>query len=250
MDLLDGIKYNIRGAILGIKTPKLLFLGLLRFFSILLITFLLLGAVLYWHEEILSVIWKRPESDWLVYLWYAFSFVLYIFLAVVSMMISYLLSQLLFSVFIMDYMSRIVESVIIGKKIRPAQGEHWIRFFIYLVKQEIPRAIVPIGLTFMIAIAGLITPISPFIIFVSSISAAVFLAWDNTDLVPARRMYPFRDRVKFLRQNLMFHIGFGLLFLIPGLNMIFLSFAPVGATLFFMERKEKFFKDQSNGNHF
>jgi CysZ protein len=84
---------------------------------------------------------------------------------------------------------------------------------------------------------GLFTPLSPLILFVSSIAAAVFLAWDNTDLVPARRLYPFKTRIGFLKKNLTFHIGFGLLFLIPGFNIIFLSFAPVGATLSFIERE-------------
>jgi CysZ protein len=38
-----------------------------------------------------------------------------------------------------------------------------------------------------------------------------------------------------LRGQLSFHLGFGLCFLIPALNMLFLSFAPVGATLYYLE---------------
>jgi CysZ protein len=60
----------------------------------------------------------------------------------------------------------------------------------------------------------------------------VFLAWDNTDLVPARRMVPFQERFRFLLKTLPFHLGFGLWFLIPVLNLLFLSFAPVGGTLY------------------
>jgi CysZ protein len=70
------------------------------------------------------------------------------------------------------------------------------------------------------------------------VAAGVFLAWDNTDLVPARRMMPFKERLKFLRQNLFFHIGFGLLFLVPWVNIIFLSFAPVGATLYYIDKEK------------
>lgn len=235
MNLVDGIKYNIRGVMLALKTPKLLILGILRFFIVLVFTLVLSGLVLYWHDEILFLIWKMPESGWLIYVWKAVSWLLSIFLAAIAMVLSYLIAQLFFCVFIMDYMSRITEKIILGREMPLEQGS-WIIFFIYLVKQEIPRAIIPVLISLIIMVLGLLTPISPIIIIISSIAAAVFLAWDNTDLVPARRMEPFNIRINFLKQNLMFHIGFGLLFLIPGLNIIFLSFAPVGATLYYLEK--------------
>jgi len=57
--------------------------------------------------------------------------------------------------------------------------------------------------------------------------------------VPARRLEPFRSRLRFLRENLKFHVGFGLGFLIPGLNILLLSFAPVGATIFYVEQIDR-----------
>ncbi len=77
----------------------------------------------------------------------------------------------------------------------------------------------------------------PLLAILSSCIAAVFLAWDNTDLVPARRLVSFKDRFSFLKKNLLFHLGFGLLFLIPVANILFLSFAPVGATIYHLEKK-------------
>jgi len=145
---------------------------------------------------------------------------------------------LFFGVFIMDYMSRITERIITGQEASVEQGS-WIGLFVYLVRQEIPRAILPVLITLVIMLAGLFTPISPVVFILSSITACVFLAWDNTDLVAARRMFPFRDRIQFLRKNLLFHAGFGFLFLIPWLNIFFLSFAPVGATLYFLDRDLK-----------
>ncbi len=236
MDILDGMKYNIKGVDLALKTPKLLMLGIFRFVFVLFLVFFLSGLIFYWHDEILTAIWKKPESGLLIYLWFAISYLLSIVLFVISMVVAYLISQLLFCVFIMDYMSRITESIILGKQIQPSQMTR-LSFFFHLVKQEIPRAILPVIITLFIMIIGLFTPLGPIIILISSITAAVFLAWDNTDLVPARRMYSFKIRIGFLKKNLMFHIGFGLLFLIPGLNIVFLSFAPVGATLSFIERE-------------
>jgi len=239
ISLYNGIKYNIKGALLALKTPKLLMLGILRFFIVLLFTLVLSGLVLYWHDEILTIIWTMPESGWLIYVWKAVSWLLSLFLATIAMVLSYLIAQLFFCVFIMDFMSRITEKIVLGREVPVAQGS-WLSFFIHLIKQEIPRAIIPVVISLVIMVLGLMTPISPIIIVISSVTAAVFLAWDNTDLIPARRMEPFNVRIKFLRKHLMFHIGFGLLFLIPGLNILFLSFAPVGATLYYLEREQQF----------
>ncbi|CCK80503.1 EI24 domain-containing protein [Desulfobacula toluolica] len=236
MNLYYGIKYNIKGVALALKTPKLLMLGVLRFFVVFLLTVLLSGLVLYWHNEILMMLWKMPESGWLIYLWKAVSWILSVFLAAISMVMAYLISQLLFCVFIMDYMSRITEKIVMGKEAH-FEPESWFGFFVHLIKQEIPRAIIPVLITLIIMVTGLLTPLGPVIIFMSSIAATVFLAWDNTDLIPARRMVPFKTRFGFLKKNLLFHVGFGLLFLIPWLNIVFLSFAPVGATLYYLDKE-------------
>jgi CysZ protein len=83
------------------------------------------------------------------------------------------------------------------------------------------------------------TPLLPLTTVGSSLIAAIFLAWDNTDLVPARRLKPFSDRMRFLIGSLPLHLGFGVWFLIPVLNILFLSFAPVGATMIHLEGEEK-----------
>jgi CysZ protein len=87
--------------------------------------------------------------------------------------------------------------------------------------------------------AGWLTPLGPVVTVVSSVIAVIFLAWDNTDLIPARRLVPFGERFRILRRTLPFHLGFGLLFLIPFLNILFLSFAPVGATLYFFDQNKE-----------
>lgn len=236
MGLFAGIGYNIKGLALALKTPSLLMLGLIRFFVVLLLSLLLSGLVLYWHNEILAMIWQMPETGWLVYLWHGVSWVLSLVLAALAMVVSYLIAQIFFCVFIMDYMSRITERIVLGRETGGPQGSMF-EFFLYLIRQEIPRAVIPVIISLALLVLGLFTPLSLVILVVSSVTAALFLAWDNTDLVPARRMVPFRERVGFLKRNLLFHIGFGLLFLVPWLNILFLSFAPVGATLYFIENE-------------
>jgi CysZ protein len=84
---------------------------------------------------------------------------------------------------------------------------------------------------------GWITPLGPIILVLSSVVAVIFLAWDNTDLVPARRLVRFGERFRFLLNHFLFHLGFGLPFLIPGVNILLLSFGPVGGTIFHVEKK-------------
>ena len=235
--MYKGITYNLRGFWLGIKTPKLLLLGLIRLVAVIIITVASASLILVYHQEILNFIWTRPESRWVVWLWHLLSWLLSLFLVAVSSVLSYLVSQILFCVIIMDMMSRVTERMVSGEEKAPEKIPFFSQFF-FLIKQETPRAIVPVVLSLLILILGWLTPLGPAVTILSSLLAVVFLAWDNTDLVPARRRYPFKARFKLLLKSLPFHIGFGLLFLIPVLSIFFLSFAPVGATLYYTEKHD------------
>jgi CysZ protein len=138
----------------------------------------------------------------------------------------------------MDMMSRITENKMTGNIQEPRKIPWW-QQFLFLVKQEIPRATIPVLLALLLIITGWLTPLGPIITILSSVVAVIFLAWDNTDLTPARQLVPFKERFRSLRQSLLFHLGFGILFLIPVLNILFLSFAPVGATLYQIDKDKK-----------
>jgi CysZ protein len=127
--------------------------------------------------------------------------------------------------------------MITGRVNEPHGMPFW-KQFVYLIKQEIPRAVLPILITLMLTIFGWLTPFGPIVTVIAAGAAMVFLAWDNTDLIPARRLTPFPERFKMMIKALPFHLGFGLPFLIPVLNIVLLSFAPVGATLYFVEKQE------------
>lgn len=235
MAILEGIRFNLRGFLLGLRTPSLLALGLLRF-----LVFLVIGvgaAVVFfaYHQDIMQLIWSRPESLWVLWLWYLASWLLSLLLLALTSVLAYFVCQILFCILIMDQMSRITERLITGgeKKPRtmslPAQ-------LVHLIRQEVPRAILPVLITLVIMAVGWLTPLGPVLTFAGPLAAAMFLAWDNTDLLPARRMTPFGERFRMFRRQLLFHLGFGLLFLVPLVNVLLLSFAPVGATLYHVEK--------------
>ncbi len=238
MNFVKGINYNFRGLFLGIKTPKLLFWGLLRFCVVVLITILSATLILVYHQEILSFIWIKPVSYWILWLWYLTSWILFFCLVGLAAVISYLVSQILFSVLIMDHMSRITELISSGQATE-AKKASILKLFGYLVMQEIPRTVLPVIFSILLMIVGWLTPLGPVIMLISSGVAAIFLAWDNTDLIPARQLVPFKTRFRLLLNAIPFHLGFGLPFLIPGLNLLLLSFAPIGATLYHMDKNNE-----------
>lgn len=238
MDILRGIQFNFRGLMMGLRTPSLLMLGLLRFFVVLLIGLGAAAVFLAYHQDIMQVIWTKPESLWVLWLWYISSWLLSLILLALTSVVGYFVCQVLFCVLIMDQMSRITERLITGQEKTPTKHSLPAQL-VYLIKQETPRAIIPVFVTLGLMAIGWLTPLGPFLTVVGPLAAAMFLAWDNTDLVPARRLYPFRDRLQLFRRQLMFHLGFGLPFLIPLANLLLLSFAPIGATLFQIEEDRR-----------
>jgi len=238
MGFFRGIRYNFRGLRMGLRTPRLLMLGMVRFAAVVIITVVAAGFILTYHTDILDRIWAKPEISWIIWLWHVISWLLSLVLVGLSAVVSFLISQIFFSVVLMDLMSRITEKMISGTVKEPVKMS-LLRQFFYLVKQEIPRASVPIFLILLLTVLSWLTPFGPVITILLSGIAAIFLAWDSTDLTPARRMVSFRSRFRFLVKTIPFHLGFGIVFLIPVLNILFLSFSPIGATLYYMDSQDQ-----------
>lgn len=232
---LQGVSYNFRGFKVGLRTPRLLMLGLLRFLVLVIITVAAATIILMNYQEILNLMWNRPESAWVAWLWHLTSWLLALLLMGISAVVGFLVAQLLFSIFVMDVMSQITERLTTGT-VRGHTPMPWYVYFFNLVRQEIPRAVLPVAISLLLLVLGWFTPFGPVLTIAAPLAAGLFLAWDNTDLTPARRLMPFAERFAFLRRHLGFHLGFGILFLIPGLNILLLSFAPVGATLYYLEK--------------
>jgi CysZ protein len=236
MGFLNGLFFNLRGLKLGLTTGKLLFWGLVRFALLVLIMVALTGLILAYHQDLMSLLWAKPESRWLIWLWHLVSWLASLFLIGLSGIVSFIISQIFFSALVMDHMARITELRIAGTVTEPEKLSLW-KSFTSILLQEIPRSVVPLTLSLLILLIGWITPLGPVLTVLSSALAIIFLAWDNTDLIPARKLVPFKERFSFLMKTIPFHLGFGLPFLVPILNIVFLAFAPVGATLYYLEKR-------------
>ncbi len=231
MNLFTGIRYNLRGLWLGLKTPRLLMLGISRFAVLLLFAGIGAAIVLSYYDQVLGLVWLKPESRWIIWLWYLASWLIALLMVGISSVLAYLVSQIFFSVVIMEAMSRITEQLTTGEVSESPQMPLFAQLF-FLIRQEIPRATLPILCILLLTVLGWLTPLAPILSILAAGLAVVFLAWDNTDLVPARRMMPFSKRFSWLVRKFLFHLGFGLPFLVPIANILLLSFAPVGATLY------------------
>ena len=236
MDILQGIRFNLRGLMMGLRTPRLLMLGLLRFLIFLVLGVAAAVVFLAYHQDIMQLLWDKPSNLWIVWLWYLASWLLSLLLLALTSILAYFVCQILFGVVIMDQMSRITERIVSGGEKKPTDMSLPAQL-VHLVRQELPRTIIPVLITLAVMAVGWLTPLGPLLTFVGPLVAAMFLAWDNTDLLPARRMTPFDERFRLFRRKLLFHLGFGLLFLIPLANVLLLSFAPVGATLYHVEKE-------------
>ncbi|MBW2022789.1 MAG: hypothetical protein JRI51_08020, partial [Deltaproteobacteria bacterium] len=152
MGFFQGISYNFRGLFFSLRSPKLLILGIIRFVAVLILTIILATLILAYHQQILNLIWAKPSSHWIIWLWHIVSWLLSFLLVGTSAVISYLVAQILFSVVIMDIMSRITE-----RKVRGQVDEakvSLLKLFGYLVRQEIPRTTIPVLISLVLMIVG------------------------------------------------------------------------------------------------
>jgi CysZ protein len=242
MGFLNGLLFNLRGLKLGLTTGKLLFWGLVRFLLLALIMSVLTGLILAYHHDVMNLLWSKPQNPWLVWLWHVVSWLASLFLVGLSAIVSFIISQVFFSALVMDHMARLTEAKVTGAVTEPEKLPLW-KSFTSIIVQEIPRSVVPLIVSLLILVFGWITPLGPLLTILSSALAIVFLSWDNTDLIPARNLVPFKQRFGFLMRTIPFHLGFGLPFLVPILNLVFLSFAPVGATLYYLEKRQRVTKE-------
>lgn len=243
MEIIRGLRYNLQGLRVGLTSGKLFFWGMIRFILVVFLAVVLAGIILTYRVELTELLWIKPSSPWSVWLWHVLMWFISLFLIAISAILSFLICQILFSAVIMDQMSKITEfratgGIVQGKKLSLFGS------LFHLIKQEIPRMFFPLLLSFLLLLLGWITPFGPLLAIASVLISILFLSWDNTDLVPARRSMTFKKRFRLLLSTIPFHIGFGLPFLIPVFNLLFLSFAPVGATLYYIDRYGKVKNDQ------
>lgn len=245
MQLIFALKCHL-DALTLVKHKKILaFLAALRFLILIAFIVIFSWVALSYNDTFLNYIWEKPSKILLTLVWYIVLIFSTIILLFAGAILAYIISQILFGILIADYMSALAEQIITGK-----QSEEKISFsltyLIYLIRQEIPRTLFPLILSTSFMVFGWLLPLNFIWVILSSFLSCALMAWDYTDLVPARRSMPFKERLHMFKSNFVGHIVFGLPFLIPFVNVIFLSLAPISGTVFFLKEIESGPKHNSN----
>lgn len=175
MSFFSGIRYNLRGLWFGLKTPKLLILGIGRFAVLLLFATIGAAIVLSYHDQVLNLVWFEPESRWILWLWHLVSWLTALLMVGISSVLAYLVSQVFFSVVIMEAMSRITEQMVTGEVSESPKTPLFKQLF-FLIRQEIPRTILPIFFLLIVTIMGWLTPFAPLLSILAACLAVIFLA--------------------------------------------------------------------------
>lgn len=233
MNLLYGLKCHWEALKIMKAKKSLIFWGLLRFLIILFLFIVLSFIALSYNHLLLEYIWTKPSSLMMLILWKIALVLLTILLLFVAGGLSYLISQILFGVVIADHMSYITEHILSGKEPKGTPPFSF-SYLLFLIKQEIPRGTLPLLVSSSFIILGWLLPLGFIWVMVSSLVSCAFLAWDYTDLVPARMLKPFKERFTLFKRTFWGHVIFGLPFMIPFINVLFFSIGPVSGTVFYM----------------
>jgi len=235
MGFFYGLWCHIEALKIFKQQKSLIFWALLRFIVLIVLFVILSTIAISYNKEVLQLFWIKPENYFLLILWYILLFLTSIVLMFVAGIISYIISQVLFGVLIADHMSILTERIITGNVTNPQMN---LRHLIFLVKQEIPRTFIPLIITSAIMVFGWILPLGVVLVVASVLISCLFTAWDYTDLVPARALYSFKERFGIFKKEILGHLGFGLPFAIPFLNVVLFSIGPVSGTLFYLKKKK------------
>jgi CysZ protein len=235
MGFFYGLWCHIEALKIFRQKKSLIFWASLRFITLIVLFVILSAIAISNNREVLQLLWLKPQNYFLVILWYLLLFITSIILMFAAGIISYIISQILFGVLIADHMSILTESIVTGKITNPQMS---LGHLIFLIKQEIPRTFIPLITTSAIMVFGWILPLGVVLVVASVLLSCLFTAWDYTDLVPARALYSFKERFGMFKKDILGHLGFGLPFAVPFLNVLLFSMGPVSGTLFYL-RKHK-----------
>ncbi len=212
-------------------------------FQVLLTVAVFAAVIVGWsasYDSIAGLLWSRPESAWLVWLWYLYRIVAALALAVVGYFVFIVLVGIVCAPF-NSKLSQKVETLLTGR-LPPSTG------FADEVREAIRDIRVALGKVFFYAMVmlpvfliGLLVPGLGQILLVvfGWLFTALYLSLDYLDWPLSRRRIGFGDRLSYLKRHRWPMLGFGaaafLLLWIPVLSFFLVPAAVAGGTLLFVD---------------
>lgn len=199
---------------------------LLLFIPIMLsLTAVVGGFGLFWQFQDEFFAWAmfdKPQSWWGIGLFFIVKALLYI--AVICLgFVGFVLLVSIVSAPIYEMVSSAVEKSITGKT---SEISLWAS--VKLVGEELKKVLfilfISLGILFI-----------PFLNVLTPVVTAFCVGWDAYDYSLARRGWSFRQRWQFVLKNMPSVLGIGVWLIIPGVQMVFMPLAVVGATMLAVE---------------
>lgn len=232
--LLRGYRFVFR------EHPELLRLCL----APLLINLLLFvggaAALVYYWNDIIAWVWARPEGT----LWQALWYVLYVFMAIIVLLMGYMLFfalQGVLSAPFNDLISERVEKLAFGLEPLPFEWGRFTRGLATSLFNELRKqSVYLLGMGALLLIKVLVPVAGPLIFLIGGfVLSANFFCYDFMDFSMARREMPWSAKMALMRGNRMLTLGFGAALAgamaVPVLGSLTMPMAAVGGTLLFCD---------------
>jgi CysZ protein len=232
-----GLKAYTRGLRWLKQHPK--YLGLLFVPMVIAFGLFLFGwGVFFQYDEQLFawILFARPESWYMLALYYVCKFFLYVGFLLVGLVSFVLLSNILASP-IYEIVSVAVERDIRGGQVDEVSFWEALK----LMGEELKKI-------FFILFISSVLFVIPMVNVLATLVAAFLIGWDFYDYPMARRGWRFSERLTFVSKDFWAVMGFGLWLMIPFVQFILIPMAVAGGTILSLESLEKRQQIQISGN--
>lgn len=207
------------------KKPRFLLLLFIPMFLSVLLLLTTWGVFWQYSEQIFTwLLFEKPES-WLMIPLFYLAKAFYYVLVFISGMIMFMLGINILSSPIYEYVSLAVE-----RDLRPNAEVPELSLLdsIKLVKEEIKK----VAFILLVSITILLIP---GLNIISPVVTAFFIGWELYDFTLARRGLKFKQRLIHVTHNAWSILGFGIWQIIPGVQLLTMPLAVVGATILAIE---------------
>jgi len=235
-EISEAWGYHLKGIKFAFKHVSFLFLSLLPFLITVALYVTLFFVLVHNADYLLDMIWKvKPDESskyvaWLYWVYmHVIKFTLYL-LTFIIMLYTFTVAANLFASPLYDFISTRYERLFT----QSSNKEPSLPFFERIsrvLKEEIKKSLFVFILPFLVFF---IIPVIGFVL--SFILAAAFIAWDYIDFSLSRYKPELKERLKTLWRFRYYFFGFGFPLLIPVLNIVFLPFSILGATILYFDK--------------
>lgn len=236
--LARGFGYLFKGWAFVLRHPSLIKYCLLPFMICLVVFAGVAGIFAYTYNDLIGMIWARPDSSFTRVLWYLFN-VLLILLAVLLAYGAFFVVQAMIAAPFNDLLSEKVELIAFGNRTPPFSPRRAMGDVGRTVTHELGKISLYLGIMAPLLVFNWIVPVlgQAALLFGGFIITTTFFSYDYLDLCMGRRRWTFRQKWRALRRNGALSIGFGSALsaglLIPLLGLMCIPMAAVGGALLF-----------------